>query len=159
MPSVCADGIFCFMNPSPHDASRNVTMLEVVCAVIRNEAGEVLACKRPQGKHLEGLWEFPGGKIEKDESPILALRREIREELGVELILSNPLTPVVWDYPQRRIRLHPYLCEIASGVPAPIEHEELRWCRPEAFRSLVWADADYPIWLELERLAAGDGKS
>jgi 8-oxo-dGTP diphosphatase len=74
-------------------------MIEVVCAVIEDKEKGILACQRPAGKHLAGLWEFPGGKVEEKESPALALIREIREELEVEISVLSELEPVEWQYP------------------------------------------------------------
>ncbi len=124
-------------------------MMDVVCGVIGNELGQFLACLRPAGKHLGGLWEFPGGKIDPGESPESALVRELREELTVEVEVGVALTPVIWIYENRTIRLLPFRCEIVSGELQAIEHEELRWCPPENFDDLVWAAADVPILREI----------
>jgi 8-oxo-dGTP diphosphatase len=124
-------------------------MTEVVCGVINDEAGRVLACLRPAGKHLGGLWEFPGGKIEAGESPGAALIRELREELGIDVEVRAALAPVCWNYDRAEIRLSPYLCHIVCGTPSPLEHEALRWCAPDEFESLEWAPADLPILEQL----------
>lgn len=120
-------------------------MIEVVCAVITDPQKGVLACQRPSGKHLAGRWEFPGGKVEEKESPILALIREIREELEVEISVLGELDPVDWQYPDLAIRLRPYRCRIESGELHPHDHEQFRWCQPEELLALDWADADRPI--------------
>jgi 8-oxo-dGTP diphosphatase len=128
-------------------------MIDVVCAVIENpEDGCVLACRRPQGKHLAGLWEFPGGKVDAGESPEAALVREIREELGVAVTVGRALEPVLWSYEKGAIRLMPYLCFITDGSPQAIEHEELRWCAPDEVGALDWAEADVPILVQLAAL-------
>jgi 8-oxo-dGTP diphosphatase len=124
-------------------------MTEVVCGVITDDAGRFLACLRPAGKHLGGLWEFPGGKVEPGESPEVALVRELREELGIEVAVGEALEPVAWTYDRGEIRLLPYLCYIISGVPFPLEHERLNWCGPSQFESLEWAPADLPILTQL----------
>lgn len=124
-------------------------MLKVVCGVIRNEAGEYLACRRPQGKHLAGLWEFPGGKIDPGETPEFALVRELREELGVEVAVGGALSEVDWNYGERAIRLLPFFCVIITGELRALEHDELRWIAPGDFGSLSWADADVPILREI----------
>jgi 8-oxo-dGTP diphosphatase len=127
-------------------------MIDVVCAVIEHPAdGRFLACLRPQGKHLAGLWEFPGGKVDPGESPEGALVREIREELGVEATVGRALEPVIWSYERGTIRLLPFLCSISGGPPQAIEHEQLLWCAREEFDSLAWAEADLPV---LEQLRA-----
>ncbi len=124
-------------------------MIDVVCGVIENPEGAFLACLRPQEKHLEGLWEFPGGKVDPGETPESALVRELMEELSVEVVVVSTLTPVIWAYDERTIRLLPFRCRIASGDLLATEHEELRWCLPEDFHRLPWADADIPILREI----------
>lgn len=124
-------------------------MMDVVCGVIVNSEGQFLACLRPDGKHLGGLWEFPGGKVDPGESAESALVRELREELAVEVEVGLPLGPVVWSYGERVIRLLPFYCRILSGQLEAIEHQELRWCAAGNFADLVWADADVPILHEI----------
>ncbi|GAA5127899.1 (deoxy)nucleoside triphosphate pyrophosphohydrolase [Luteolibacter yonseiensis] len=124
-------------------------MLEVVCGVIEDSEGRFLACLRPAGKHLGGLWEFPGGKIDPGESPDAALVRELKEELAVDVEVGRALTPVVWNYGEITIRLQPFICRIVSGELRALEHEELRWCAPADFPRLPWADADIPILREI----------
>lgn len=125
-------------------------MVEVVCGIIENAEGGYLACQRPQGKHLGGLWEFPGGKVEPGESPETALVRELREELAVDVKIGRPLGPVVWTYGEKTIRLRPFLCRIVSGDLQSLEHEQLLWCLPVDFDKLPWADADIPILREIQ---------
>lgn len=124
-------------------------MIEVVCGVIRDSCGRYLACRRPAGKHLGGMWEFPGGKVEDGEEPAAALVRELQEELGVEVVVERPLTAFAWRYEWGEMRLRPFLCRIISGEPEAIEHEELRWCERERFGALEWAPADVPVFAEL----------
>ncbi len=123
-------------------------MLDVVAGVISDESGRLLACKRPEGKHLGGKWEFPGGKVEPGETPASALVRELEEELGIVVEPLRPLTSVIWDYGRGPIRLLPWLCRIAAGEPQPREHSEIRWCAGEELDALDWADADLPILRE-----------
>lgn len=124
-------------------------MVEVVCGVIQNSDGAYLACQRPPGKHLGGLWEFPGGKVDAGESPESALIRELREELAVEVEIGTPLSPVVWTYGEKTIRLRPFFCQILAGDPQALEHERLLWCLPANFAELSWAAADIPILREI----------
>ncbi len=124
-------------------------MMDVVCGVIENPAGEFLACLRPSGKHLGGLWEFPGGKVEPGESPEAALVRELCEELAVEIEVGASLAPVIWTYAERTIRLLPFRCKIIGGELRAIEHEQLLWCAPGNFADLAWAAADLPILQEI----------
>jgi len=130
-------------------------MIEVVCAVIENERGEVLAARRPAHKALGGKWEFPGGKLHHGETPWQALQREIREELQVEIAIVAALTPVTHAYPGFQIRLIPFRARIISGDPVAVEHTELRWVKPGEPGTLDWAEADIPVLLQLEG-ASGD---
>lgn len=127
-------------------------MIDVVCGVIRDAEGRYLACLRPEGKHLGGLWEFPGGKVEPDESPESALARELWEELGVDVAVGAALDPVLWSYDRGKIRLLPFFCTITSGQLQAIEHAELLWCAPSEFGQLSWADADLPILEQIHDL-------
>lgn len=131
-------------------------MIEVVCAVLEDGNGRFLACQRPFGKHLGGLWEFPGGKIDPGESAQAALIREIFEELAIEIEVDRALQAVVCNYGVKRIRLHPFRCRIVRGEPHPVEHERIVWCAAEEFAALEWAEADLPI-LEEIRAALADG--
>jgi 8-oxo-dGTP diphosphatase len=124
-------------------------MIDVVCGVIENADGRLLACQRPAGKHLGGFWEFPGGKVDPGESPETALARELREELAVTVKVGMPLSPVIWHYGERVIRLLPFRCSIIRGVPQAVEHEQLLWCSRENWHDLSWAAADVPILHEI----------
>lgn len=130
-------------------------MIDVVCAVIEDAEGRVLACLRPAGKHLGGLWEFPGGKVEHGEAPQTALSRELREELGIEVEVLGALDPVPWQYERGAIRLLPFHCRITRGVPVPHEHERLLWCACRGLEELTWAPADLPVLGQLRLREAG----
>jgi 8-oxo-dGTP diphosphatase len=124
-------------------------MIEVVCAVIHDAGGRVLAARRPSGKAQAGRWEFPGGKIEPSEAAEAALVREIEEELGCTLAVGAALTPVDHPYPGGIIRLRPYRAEIVGGPPVAHEHSELRWVGREEAAALDWAPADVPVLAEI----------
>jgi 8-oxo-dGTP diphosphatase len=100
-------------------------VVEVVAAVIE-EAGRILVTRRPAGSHLAGLWEFPGGKADPGEDRVTALRRELREELGVEARVGEAIDTVEWEYPGRRLRLVFFRCAI-EGEPRPLEGQEMAW--------------------------------
>lgn len=120
-------------------------MIEVVCAVIRSEEG-ILLCRRAEGVHLAGHWEFPGGKVEEGEDPREALAREIREELACEVRVGSALRVVEHSYPEIAIRLQPFACTISSGQPEALEHAEIGWYSPEAVGALGLAGADREVW-------------
>lgn len=100
-------------------------MLIVVAGIaVRDDA--VLMAQRPAGKHLAGLWEFPGGKLDAGETPEQALSREFREELSVDVANPRPYTFVHHRYPDRDLLLLFYLCDVV-GEPRPQENNPARW--------------------------------
>jgi 8-oxo-dGTP diphosphatase len=99
---------------------------------------------------LPGLWEFPGGKVEPEESPATCLVREIWEELSIGIQICSPLTPVLHVYPTKTIQLIPFLAKWESGTLILTEHEQSQWLAPQDLLSLDWAPADLPIVKELQ---------
>ncbi|HEY8347406.1 MAG TPA: (deoxy)nucleoside triphosphate pyrophosphohydrolase [Symbiobacteriaceae bacterium] len=124
--------------------------IDVVGAVIENEAGHILCARRSPHMAQGGLWEFPGGKIEAGESPAESLRREIREELGCEITVGPQVADVTYAYPDRVVRLITYRARLVSGQPTPREHAELRWLPPGELHRLTWAPADLPTVRRLQ---------
>lgn len=125
-------------------------MVHVVGAAIVRD-GLVLAARRGTDRQLAGLWEFPGGKVEADEAPTVALTREIREELALEIRVGAHLETTTYPYSFASITLETYIATIASGEPVASEHSEIRWCAPFALEELEWAPADMPA---VKRLVA-----
>ena len=116
-------------------------MILVTCAIIvKNDT--LLACQRAPHSSHPYEWEFPGGKVENNETPEECIIREIWEELRVEIEIVNPLIPVDYEYPGEAIRLIPFLCNITEGNPTPVEHHTIRWQRINMFSDLKWSDAD-----------------
>ena len=105
----------------------SIRRFTVVAAVIRDNEGRVLLGRRPMNKHMGGLWEFPGGKIDDGESPEEALVRELLEELGLTIAVDQPLTFAVHEEPGLEILLLFFAARILSGEPAPNEGQEIRW--------------------------------
>ncbi len=103
-------------------------VVEVVAAVIERD-GKLLITRRPEGTHLGGLWEFPGGKPRPGEPPARALRRELREELGVTATVGEPVATVDWTYPDKRVRISFFRCAIREE-PRPLEGQEMAWVAP-----------------------------
>jgi 8-oxo-dGTP diphosphatase len=118
-----------------------------VCCVLLEQDGRVLIAQRPAGKHLAGEWEFPGGKIEANETPAEALTREITEELGCSLVIGDALPVCPHDYGDRAIHLHPLVAQLApnSPPPRPIEHAALRWLSLEELADFPVAPADQAV--------------
>ncbi len=99
----------------------------VVAAVIRDTDGRVLLTRRPPGSHMEGLWEFPGGKVDDGEAPRDALARELTEELGLEVRVEQPITFAVHEEPGLRILLLFYSVRIVAGEPRGREGQAVTW--------------------------------
>lgn len=117
--------------------------IDVVGAVILRN-GKVLAVQRGPRQSLPGLWEFPGGKLEDDESPEEALQRELREELRCTAAVGEFITTTSFEYPFGTVVLSTYFCELLEGHPQLTEHAQLRWMDPSDLRDLEWAPADLP---------------
>jgi 8-oxo-dGTP diphosphatase len=117
--------------------------LEVVGAVVvRN--GEVLCAQRGPAGALPGLWEFPGGKIEGDESPREALVREIKEELHCVVTVGDEIMSTRHEYDFGIVALTTFYCKLIVGEPEMSEHQALAWLAPADLSSLDWAPADVP---------------
>ena len=116
----------------------------VVSIALINEFNEVLLSKRQKNKHLEGYWEFPGGKIEKNEAPEQALVREIKEELNIDI--NNkciaPLSFSEFDYKEFQLLLLLYVCRRWEGDPMSMENNELKWVKPNMLRKYKMPPAD-----------------
>lgn len=102
----------------------------IVCGLICNQEGKILLAKRGTQQKLAGMWEFPGGKLEKNESLEQALKREIREELHIEINITELLTIQPYHYPHADVLILFYLCEQASGILKCTDHEEIKWLFP-----------------------------
>lgn len=113
----------------------------VVTAAIVERDGRWLVARRLKGTHLEGLWEFPGGKIEPGESLEACLVRELAEELGVAGRVLRPRWSTTHDYPATRVELHFFDCEI-DGEPKPLLGQELRWVDASELAALPLPEAD-----------------
>ncbi len=117
--------------------------VRVAAGIIRRD-DHVLAARRAAGAQA-GLWELPGGKVEEGESPLEALRRELREELGCELGVAWLYDTVEYDYPEFHLSMDCFACNLAAGSePAPNErvHSELRWLSRDQIADVAWLPAD-----------------
>lgn len=122
----------------------------VVLAFIARD-GRVLLSRRPAGAHLAGLWEFPGGKVEAGETFAAALRREAREELGVELAVGEELAATRYAYPDRTVALHLFCCRITRGAAEARQAAEIRWAPLDALASYAMPPANAALLAALDR--------
>lgn len=118
--------------------------IHVVGAIIENENKEILSALRSPKMSLPDYWEFPGGKIEKGESNEVALRREIKEELGCEIEVFEQVEDTTYEYEDFIVRLETYMAKVTSGIPVISEHAEIKWVLREDLHLLNWAPADLP---------------
>ncbi len=120
-------------------------IVHVAVAVIINEADEVCLTLRHQDSHQGGLWEFPGGKIEQNETVEQALVREIKEELGLEIKTSRPLISIKHDYVDKKVCLHVNRVITYSGQASGLEGQQLKWLPVEQLSSYKFPAANLPI--------------
>lgn len=120
-------------------------VIEVAAAVIRDGRGRLLLSQRPKGKHLAGLWEFPGGKCEPGESAHAALVRELHEELGIEVDASEPLLSLTHHYAEKSVRLLMRTVDRFTGTARGCEGQAVDWFELSAARALSMPAADRPI--------------
>jgi 8-oxo-dGTP diphosphatase len=119
----------------------------VVAAALADAEGRILLQQRGQGRHMAGLWEFPGGKVEAGEQPEAALVRELREELGIEVDDAALIPAAFASEPVagRHMILLLYLCRIWRGNPQPLDAAGLRWLRPDEMVAADMPPADGPL--------------
>ena len=127
--------------------------VEVVAGILR-DGDRILATQRGYGD-FQGRWEFPGGKIEPGESPEEALKRELREELAVEVSVGEPLATVEHDYPAFHLSMRCFFCALREGTVTLREHRDARWLDAASLRSVDWLPADVAVVEALERLLGG----
>ena len=124
--------------------------IEVVTAIL-HRGGAYFVTQRGYGE-FDGMWEFPGGKLEPGETPEEALVREIREELATEISVDRFVTTLEWDYPTFHLSMRCYLCSVISGSLTLLEHEAAAWLDREHLHSVKWLPADDVILDEIDRL-------
>ena len=129
-----------------------ITVVVVAAAVIERD-DRFLLTRRQKGAHLEGCWEFPGGKCEAGETPAACLAREIREELGVGSAIGAELLVTSHAYADRRVELHFFRCDV-GGAPAPQLGQEMRWVARHELATLELPPAD----AELIRILSGTAR-
>lgn len=124
---------------------------EVVCALIEDENGRIFCCKRGPGRALEGKWEFPGGKVEKEETHEKTIIREIKEELKSEILPIKYIGLSTYEYHHIEpfadfgITLYAYKCKLIAGNLTLTEHTDYKWSSKKEMQELDFAEADKPF--------------
>lgn len=115
--------------------------LEVTCAII-SDGLRYFACQRPDAKKHGGKWEFPGGKVRLGEPLSEGIKRELREELNIEVQVLEQLEVITEAYIDFVIRLHPFWCKVKNGEPEPLEHQQIGWFKIEELEEMDFTRAD-----------------
>jgi 8-oxo-dGTP diphosphatase len=121
-------------------------LLVAACALVDPDH-RVLLARRPEGKPMAGLWEFPGGKVRADETPEACVIRELDEELGLD-VTANCLAPLTFashDYDDFHLLMPLFVCRVWNGQPRPREGQAIKWLRPRDMRDYAMPDADRPL--------------
>jgi A/G-specific adenine glycosylase len=138
----------------PVRARRRPIPHRTVAAAVLRRNGDVLVGRRPEGSLLGGLWEFPGGKQESGETLKACLRRELREELGVKVVVGEEIGAFENTYTHFRVTVHAFECRLASGEPRALDHSEIRWTPIARLGRLPMGKIDRAI---ARRIASGQG--
>ncbi|MBR8835975.1 MAG: 8-oxo-dGTP diphosphatase MutT [Stigonema ocellatum SAG 48.90 = DSM 106950] len=125
-------------------------------AVIWNDLGQILIDRRRQKGFMGGLWEFPGGKIESSETVEECIKREIYEELGIEIEVGEHLITIDHTYTHLRVTLTVHHCRHLAGVPQPLECDEVRWVSLDELEKFAFPEANFQIIRALNRKESGE---
>ena len=131
------------------DLALLMSRIDVVAGILRKPDGCVLIAERLADQAMRGLWEFPGGKVADGETSANALRRELREELGIDIIRFEHFTSLEHDYDDRQVALDFYLVSEWNGEPRSCEGQQLRWQNPGSIKDGMMLAADAPVLTQL----------
>lgn len=131
---------------APTATAERKILLVAACALVDAD-GRILLAQRPEGKNLAGLWEFPGGKVEKGETPEETLVRELQEELGISTKIPclAPLTFASHTYETFHLLMPLYVCRRFEGIAMGREGQAIKWVRPQKLRDYPMPPADEPL--------------
>ena len=130
----------------------DITCCYVVAGILRDYDGRVLITERIGDHAFAGLWEFPGGKIKDGEEPLSALKRELGEELGIEVLTQTLFMNLEHNYPDRLVSIDFYLINTWTNVPKGRDGQALKWLRPDAIEEELLLPADGPVIQALRHL-------
>lgn len=126
-------------------------MIQVSAAIITDSEGRILICRRQNSGDCANLWEFPGGKLEKEESPELCVIRECLEELGIRIRTGGLFDQFLYHYPERTIQFYFFQAQIESGDPVCRVHSELKWVCPQDLEPETFCPADVSMVKRLQK--------
>ena len=124
--------------------------IKVAAGLITNASNQILIAKRPKGVHVADQWEFPGGKIEEDESAEQALHRELEEELGIQLLKYESFMTFTHDYPEKSVEFDIYKVTQFTGLPQAKQSQEIRWVELKDLNQYSFPDANYKVLKNLQ---------
>ncbi|HCU20912.1 MAG: hypothetical protein A2X05_01895 [Bacteroidetes bacterium GWE2_41_25] len=133
-------------------------MINVTCAIIRNEDDEVLVVQRGEATDHPFKWEFPGGKVGNGETEEECIIREVREELSMEIVICGRLPEVEHDYGHKKIKLIPFICDTLDELPFLSEHHDFKWIASPDLLKVDFSEADIPVarsYLKSQDVPAG----
>jgi 8-oxo-dGTP diphosphatase len=131
--------------PDLNEADTEAPELDVIVGIVSDPAARILIGQRPGGKHMAGHWECPGGKLERGEPPLAGLKRELYEELGIEVASAEPFIEHTHRYPERTVHLDIWWVLRYEGKAEPREGQSLRWVAPNELPQAPLLPADAPI--------------
>ena len=131
-----------------------MTVVHVAVGVILDADNHVLITRRARDAHQGGLWEFPGGKVEAHETPLAALARELREELGIAIGRTSALLDIRHDYGDKTVLLDVYVVWGFAGVAQGLEGQPLAWVTPLELSDYAFPEANVPIVVAIGKLLA-----
>jgi 8-oxo-dGTP diphosphatase len=139
---------------TPNTATDNTKTVDVAVGVIiqNTQTPKFFVCKRSANQHQGNKWEFPGGKVEANESADEALARELLEEIGIKVIQCSPLIVITFNYPDKRVKLTVRLVTEFSGVAHGAEGQESKWVDFKTLKSLEFPEANQAIIEKLEAI-------
>ena len=120
-------------------------IIKVAAGVVQNSAGDILITKRHVNAHQGGLWEFPGGKFERQESSFRCLQRELREEVGLDITVAEPLIQIPYQYPDKQVLLDVLRVTAYTGQASGREGQALRWVSPLQLSNFEFPAANRPV--------------
>jgi 8-oxo-dGTP diphosphatase len=127
------------------ERAKATAVIDVIVGIVQDRAGRILIGRRPGGSHMAGSWEFPGGKLESGESPLAGLKRELAEELGIEVQAAESFVEQEYQYPDRHVRLDVWWVLAYQGRAESLEGQSLRWVDIDELDAAPLLPADAPI--------------